>query len=155
MLSDHRYSMLVGRILIAAIFLMSGIGKIADPQGTQQYMQAMGMTWATTLFYVGAIVLEVGGGLSLLLGYWTRAGAIALILFMIPTTLMFHTNFADQNQMIHFLKNLAMFGGLFYVAAYGAGPLSMDARLGGPMRQPDLNIGLRQEEQERKRRTSA
>jgi putative oxidoreductase len=61
MLSDHRYSMLVGRILIAAIFIMSGIGKIADPQGTQQYMQAMGMTWATTLFYVGAIVIELGG----------------------------------------------------------------------------------------------
>ena len=147
--------MLVGRILIAAIFIMSGIGKIADPQGTQQYMQAMGMTWATTLFYLGAIVIEIGGGLSLLLGYWTRAGAIALILFMIPTTLLFHTNFADQNQMIHFLKNLAMFGGLFYVAAYGAGPLSLDARVGGPMRQPDLNIGIRQEEQARKRRTSA
>jgi putative oxidoreductase len=118
-------------------------------------MQAMGMTWATTLFYLGAIVIEIGGGLSLLLGYWTRAGAIALILFMIPTTLLFHTNFADQNQMIHFLKNLAMFGGLFYVAAYGAGPLSMDARFGGPVRQPDLNIGIRQEEQGRKRRTSA
>jgi putative oxidoreductase len=155
MLPDHRYSMLVGRILIAAIFIMSGIGKIADPQGTQQYMQAMGMTWATTLFYLGAIVIEIGGGLSLLLGYWTRAGAIALILFMIPTTLLFHTNFADQNQMIHFLKNLAMFGGLFYVAAYGAGPLSLDARFGVPMRHPDLNIGIRQEEQAQKRRTSA
>jgi len=145
----------VGRILIAAIFLMSGIGKIADPQGTQQYMQAMGMTWATTLFYVGAIVIEVGGGLSLLLGYWTRAGAAALMLFMIPTTMIFHANFADQNQMIHFLKNLAMFGGLFYVAAYGAGPLSLDAGLRGPMRQPGLNIGIREEERERRRRTSA
>ncbi|HET7058773.1 MAG TPA: DoxX family protein [Nitrospiraceae bacterium] len=134
---------------------MSGLSKIADPQGTQQYMQAMGMTWATTLFYVGAIVIEVGGGLSLLLGYWTRAGAVALMLFMIPTTLIFHTNFADQNQMIHFLKNLAMFGGLFYVAAYGAGPLSLEAHLGGPIRQPGLNIGIREEEQERRRRTSA
>ena len=155
MFPDHRYATFVGRILIAAIFLMSGIGKIADPQGTQQYMQAMGMTWATTLFYVGAIVIEVGGGLSLLLGYWTRAGALALMLFMIPTTLIFHTNFADQNQMIHFLKNLAMFGGLFYVASYGAGALSLDATLGGPIRQPGLNIGIREEEQERRRRTSA
>ena len=83
MLSDHRYSMLVGRILIAAIFLMSGISKIADPQGTQQYMQAMGMTWATALFYVGAIIIEVGGGLSLLLGYWTRAGALVLIAYAV------------------------------------------------------------------------
>lgn len=155
MLYDHRYTTLVGRILMAAIFLMSGIGKIADPQGTQQYMQAMGMTWATTLFYVGAIAIEVGGGLSLLLGYWTRAGATALILFMIPTTLIFHTNFTDQNQMIHFLKNLAMFGGLFYVAAYGAGPVSLDARLGGPMGRPNVNLDTREEEQARRRRTSA
>ena len=152
---DHRYTILVGRILIAAIFLMSGLSKIADPQGTQQYMQAMGMTWATTLFYVGAIVIEVGGGLSLLLGYWTRAGAIALILFMIPTTLIFHTNFADQNQMIHFLKNLAMFGGLFYVTAYGAGPVSLDARLGGPMEWPTMNLDIREEEHARRRKTGA
>ncbi|MBA2252581.1 MAG: DoxX family protein [Nitrospirales bacterium] len=151
MLNDHAYSTLVGRILLGAIFLISGIGKIADPQGTQQYMQAMGMTWATTLFYVGAIVIEVGGGLSLLLGYWTRAGATALLLFMIPTTLLFHTNFADQNQMIHFLKNLAMCGGLLYVASYGAGALSLDARLGGPAREPAFNVGVRQEEQSRRR----
>ena len=153
MLNDHRYTMLIGRILLGAIFLISGISKIADPQGTQQYMQAMGMTWATTLFYVGAIVIEVGGGLSLLLGYWTRAGALALMLFMIPTTLIFHTNFGDQNQMIHFLKNLAMFGGLFYVAAYGAGPLSLDARLGGPIERPNLDI--REDAQAQRRRTSA
>jgi putative oxidoreductase len=152
---DYRYATLVGRILLATIFLMSGFSKIADPQGTQQYMQAMGMTWATTLFYAGAIVLEVGGGLSLLLGYWTRAGALALILFMIPTTLVFHTNFADQNQMIHFLKNLAMFGGLFYVASYGAGPVSLDARLGGPTGRPSMNLGIREEESVRRRRTSA
>jgi putative oxidoreductase len=150
---DHRYATLVGRILIAAIFLMSGINKIADPHGTQQYMQAMGMTWGTTLFYVGAIAIEVGGGLSLLLGYWTRAGALALMLFMISTTLIFHTNFGDQNQMIHFLKNLAMFGGLSYVAAYGAGPLSLDARLGGPMERPNLNT--REDAQAQRRRTSA
>ena len=152
MLYDYRYTTLVGRLLMAAIFLMSGMHKISDPQGTQQYMQAMGMTWATTLLYLGAIVIEVGGGLSLLLGYWTRAGATALILFMIPTTLIFHTNFADQNQMIHFLKNLAMFGGLFYVAAYGAGPISLDARGGLGMRE---NVHLAPSEEERRRRTSA
>jgi putative oxidoreductase len=151
MFNDYRYMTLIGRILLGAIFLMSGLGKIADPQGTQQYMQAMGMTWATTLFYVGAIVLEVGGGLSLLLGYWTRAGAAALLLFMIPTTLLFHTNFADQNQMIHFLKNLAMCGGLLYVATYGAGPLSLDAYLGGPTTEPAFSIGVRQDERTRRR----
>lgn len=133
----HSYLPLLGRILLAAIFLMSGLNKIMDPQGTQQYMASMGMTTATMLFYLGAIILEVGGALSLLLGYWTRIGALALIVFMIPTTLIFHANFADQNQMIHFMKNLAMLGGLLYVWAYGPGSISLDVRLGVP-----LNMGL-------------
>ena len=150
MLNDDRYTTLVGRVLIAAIFLMSGIGKIADPQGTQGYMQAMGMTWATTLFYLGAVVIEVGGGLSLLLGYWTRVGAVALILFMIPTTWIFHANLADQTQLIHFLKNLTMVGGLLYVFTYGAGPLSLDTKLGGPMRESTFNPRVREEEARRR-----
>lgn len=120
---------LVGRILVVMIFLLSGFNKVMNPQGTMQYMTSMGMTVATTFFYLGAIALEIGGGLSLLLGYWTRVGAAALILFMIPTTLIFHTNFADQNQMIHFMKNIAMTGGLLYALAYGPGQLSLDARL--------------------------
>jgi putative oxidoreductase len=118
-------------LLLATIFLMSGLNKVMNAEGTQQYMMAMGMTWATALFYLGAVALELGGGLSVLLGYWTRVGAWALIGFMIPTTLIFHSNFGDQNQMIHFLKNLAMTGGLLYVATFGAGPISLDARLGG------------------------
>lgn len=131
------YLPLLGRILLAAIFLMSGLNKIMNPQGTQQYMASMGLTTATTFFYLGAIVLEVGGALSLLLGYWTRIGATALIVFMIPTTLIFHANFADQNQMTHFMKNLAMIGGLLYAWSYGPGAISLDARLGVP-----LDMGL-------------
>jgi putative oxidoreductase len=133
---------LVGRLLLALMFLISGLNKIADPQGTQQYMAAMGMTWATTLFYVGAIVMEVAGSLSLLLGYRARAGGWLLLLFMIPTTLIFHANVADPNQMIHLLKNLSVMGGLLYVAVYGAGGLSMDAglerseRTGAPPERP-------------------
>jgi putative oxidoreductase len=120
---------LIGRILLGAIFLMSGLNKIFDPSGTQQYMAAMGMTWLTELFYIGAIVLEVGGALSVLVGYRARFGAWLLIAFTIPATLVFHTNFADANQMIHFLKNLSVIGGLLYIAAYGAGAVSLDARL--------------------------
>lgn len=127
---DHPYTALTGRVLIAAIFLMSGLGKIADPQGTQQYMAGMGMTVATTVFYLGAVVLEVGGALSVLLGYRARLGAAALLVFMIPTTLIFHANFGDQNQTIHFMKNLAMMGGLLLVAAHGAGRISLDAATG-------------------------
>ena len=120
------YMSLMGRVLIALIFIMSGIHKIAAPQETQHYMIMMGLTWATTLLYVGAILVEVLGGLSLLLGYKTKLGAMMLIAFMIPTTLLFHMKFGDQNQMIHFMKNLAMIGGLLYVAQHGAGRLSMD-----------------------------
>lgn len=125
------YLSLAGRILLAIIFVMAGRSKLMNAQGTEQYMAAMGMTTATRLFYIGAVVIELGGGLSLLLGYWTRVGAAVLFLFMIPTTLMFHTQLSDQNQMIHFMKNLAMMGGLLYVLTYGPGRLSLDARREG------------------------
>jgi putative oxidoreductase len=126
---DYAFISLIGRILLGFMFLMSGVHKIADPQGTQQYMISMGMTSMTTLLYVGAIAVELAGGLSLLVGYRTKVGAWLLILFMIPTSLIFHTHFADANQMIHFLKNLSIIGGLLYVGIYGAGRLSMDAGL--------------------------
>src|SRR6266545_6121196 len=93
MTRDYASISLVGRMLVGVLFLMSGVHKIADAHGTQQYMIAMGMTSMTTLFYVGAIVIELAGGLSMLLGYRARAGAWLLVLFMIPTTLIFHTNF--------------------------------------------------------------
>ena len=150
MLYDHPYSTLVGRILLGAIFLLSGINKIADPAGTQGYMVAMGMTWGTMLFYLGAVLIEVGGGLSLWLGYWTRVGAALLIGFMIPTTLIFHTNFADPNQMIHFMKNLAMTGGLLYLATYGPGPISLDRRMSG-----ENGMGSSEETLRLRRRASA
>jgi putative oxidoreductase len=126
---DSTYLPLIGRVLLGLIFLVSGIHKIADPQGTQHYMTLMGMTWMTTLFYIGAVAVEVGGSLSLLLGYHAKTGSWLLFLFMVPTTLIFHTNFGDPNQFIHFLKNLSMMGGLLYVAQYGAGRYSMDAGL--------------------------
>ena len=124
---DSAYLTLLGRVLLGLIFLISGIHKITDPHGTQQYMIMMGMTRMTTLLYLGAVAVELGGALSLLLGYRARMGGWLLFLFMIPTTLIFHTNFGDPNQLIHFLKNLAIMGGLLYVAGYGAGRLSMDA----------------------------
>ncbi|HKE62441.1 MAG TPA: DoxX family protein [Nitrospira sp.] len=126
---DTAYLSLIGRLFLGLIFLVSGIHKLADPQGTQQYMTAMGMTWMTMWFYLGAVAVELGGALSLLLGYRARAGAWLLFLFVIPTTLIFHTQFGDPNQMIHFLKNVSIMGGLLYVANYGAGSLSMDAGL--------------------------
>lgn len=122
---DQSYISFVGRLLVGLIFVMSGFQKVADPSGTQIFMQAMGITWATTLFYLGAIVIELIGGVSLVLGLWSRFGAVLLVFFMIPTTWIFHSNFADPTQTIHFMKNLAMVGGLLYV--YGPGKLSIDA----------------------------
>lgn len=123
----NRYLLTLGRIFIALIFLASGLGKVMDPAGTQAYMAQYGIP-LTGLLYLGTVLFELGGGLSLLLGWKTRWGTGALILFLIPATLVFHTNLAEQQQVIHFLKNLAILGGLLLVAARGAGPLSLDAR---------------------------
>jgi putative oxidoreductase len=129
MFKDSSYPALGGRILIAVPFLMSGVGKIAAPVMTQGYIAAVGLPLPAVAYAI-AIAAEVGGGLLLLLGYKTRAIAAALAVFTLATALGFHTNFADQNQMIHFLKNLMIMGGLLQVAAFGAGRFSLDARLG-------------------------
>ena len=118
---------LIARILLALIFIKSGIGKIMDPAGTQQYMTAYSMP-LTGLFLVGAIIFEIFGSLSVLLGYKARLGAIALIIFLVPATLIFHTKLSDPLQMVMFMKNLAMLGGLLMVAYFGPGPLSLDAK---------------------------
>ncbi|MDP2960016.1 MAG: DoxX family protein [candidate division Zixibacteria bacterium] len=118
---------LIARILLCLIFLKSGIGKIMDPAGTMLYMSAHGMP-LTGLFLVGAIVFEIVGALSVLLGYKARWGAILLIIFLVPTTLIFHTKISDQLQMIMFLKNLTTIGGLLLVAYFGPGPISFDQK---------------------------
>jgi putative oxidoreductase len=132
------YISLIGRLLLGLIFVMSGFQKVADPGGTQVFMQAMGITWGTILFYLGAIAIELVGGVSLLLGLWSRIGAFLLVLFMIPTTWIFHSNFGDPNQTIHFMKNLAMVGGLLYVYVYGPGNLSIDAGMQPAITTTDL-----------------
>ncbi len=118
----------VGRILVAAIFILSGLGKIGAPAATQGYIAAMGLP-APVLAYIGAIVVELGGGLLLLAGYRTKLVAAALAVFSIVTAFIFHHALADQNQMIHFLKNFAMAGGLLQFVAYGAGRISVDGRV--------------------------
>jgi putative oxidoreductase len=116
---------LVARILLSAIYLVSGVNKILNPAGTQEYMAASGM-FLTGLFLGVAIAIELGGGLSLLLGYKTRTGAAALVIFLIAATLIFHTNLADPLQQLMFLKNLGLLGGLLLVMQYGPGRISLD-----------------------------
>lgn len=117
----EKYAPYVGRVLLGLIFLMSGIGKIFDWQATAGYMSSMGMPWIP-FFFVGAILLEIAGGTSLIFGYRPRCGALALILFLIPTTLIFHAFWNYQGmenkiQMISFMKNLSILGALILVSA--------------------------------------
>ena len=116
---------LIARILLSALFLWSAFNKIMNPAATQQYMTANGLP-LVGLLYLATVAVELGGGLSVLLGYKVRWGAIALAIFLIPATLIFHTNFADRIQQIMFMKNLAIFGGLLMIIQYGAGRISLD-----------------------------
>src|SRR5947209_6118552 len=127
-----RYVAPLGRLLLSAIFLMSAANKIMEPHGTQGYIASAQWPFPTLGLLIGAIVFELGGGLSVLLGYFARWGAAALLVFLILASFMFHhfwtfQGMERQNQMIHFLKNVAIAGGLLLVIAYGAGPLSIDA----------------------------
>ena len=122
-----RYLPAFGRLLIAVIFLLSGFSKIAAPAGTQAYIASVGLP-APFLAYLVAVVIELGGGILLVVGFHTRIVALVMALFTVAAALSFHTDFADENQMIHFLKNIAMAGGLLQVVAFGAGALSLDGR---------------------------
>lgn len=117
----------IGRILLAAIFVLSGFGKLMAPAATIGYIQSSGLPFATLGLAV-AIAVELGGGLLLAVGYKTRIVAAVLAAFSIVTGLAFHNAIGDQNQMIHLLKNFAMAGGLLQVVAFGAGAYSIDNR---------------------------
>jgi putative oxidoreductase len=123
-----RYLAFAGRLLIGLPFAMSGLGKLAAYGPTTAMIAAVGLP-VPPLAYAVAVVVELGGGLLLVAGYQARLVATVLALFSIATALSFHSNFADQNQMIHFLKNVMMAGGLLQVAAFGAGAISLDNRL--------------------------
>ncbi len=131
---------LLARLLLAAIFINSAYGKITGWSGTIAYMSSQGLPAPQTLLPL-AIVAEALGGLSLILGFKPRLGALALIAFLIPTTFIFHdfwTYPADQQhvQMIQFMKNLAILGGLGMVLAHGAGQWALSRRR--PARKPPV-----------------
>jgi putative oxidoreductase len=129
-------SALVGRILLSAIFLLSGIAKLTDPAGAVGYMTHVGIPHPETLVYVAGIA-EILGGASLLVGLLARIGALGLIVMLVITTLYFHnfwtmTGAEAKTQMVQFMKNLAIMGGLATVFAHGPGLWSIDARLRRP-----------------------
>ncbi len=125
-----RYGPLVARLLLAQIFLISGFGKIVGFEGTAQYIAAHGLP-AAQLVTILTILVELGGGIALVVGWKARFAAAALFVFSLLAALIFHAFWAapaDQAMMqqINFLKNLAISGGMLYVVVYGSGPLSVE-----------------------------
>jgi putative oxidoreductase len=116
-----------GRVLLATIFIFSGLGKIAAPDATIGYIASSGLPFAPLAFAL-AVATELGGGLLLIAGVKTRLVAASLAVFSIVTALAFHHAIGDQNQLIHLLKNISMAGGLLQVVAFGAGAFSFDQR---------------------------
>jgi putative oxidoreductase len=119
----------VGRAMISALFLLSGISKVTAPAMAIGYIQSVGLPAPTVAFTLSATV-ELVGGLALLLGFRTRITAGILFLFTLATAAFFHNHLADQNQFIHFFKNVAISGGLLNVLAFGGGRISLDGRRG-------------------------
>ncbi|MBI2307426.1 MAG: DoxX family protein [Rhodocyclales bacterium] len=127
----ERTGPLLGRILIAIIFIAAGYGKATGLAGTAGYIASKGLPFPEVLA-AAAAALELGGGILLVVGWKARWAAAALFGFTLLTALIFHAFWAVppemvQNQTIHFMKNLAMAGGLLYVVVHGSGPLSVDS----------------------------
>jgi putative oxidoreductase len=123
---------LLGRVLLAVIFIKAGWGKIGGFEGTAGYMASKGLPMVQLLLVL-TIVIELGGGLLLAIGYKARWAALVIFLFLIPVTVMFHPFWGIpaeqvQNQMNHFLKNVAIMGGMLMVFAFGPGAYSLDKR---------------------------
>jgi putative oxidoreductase len=115
----------IGRVFIALIFVMSGLIKMGNYANTAGWMDAMGVPGG--LLPV-VIVLEVLGGLAIIIGWQTRIASFLLAGFCLLSALLFHNNLGDQNEMIQFMKNVAMAGGFLFLTAHGAGKFSLDNR---------------------------
>lgn len=120
-------TLLIGRILLAVMFVSAGWGKIGGFEGTQGYMESMGLPGALLPL---VILLELGGGLAIIVGLGTRTLSVFLALFCIASALIFHSDFSQQMQSVMFMKNLAIAGGFLVLAASGPGAISIDDKIG-------------------------
>lgn len=116
---------LFGRVLIASLFLLSGIGKIGAYAATAGYMASVGVPGGVLPLVVAT---EVLGSLAVMLGWKTRIAAFLMAGFTLLTAFLFHTNFADQTQMIMFMKNVSIAGAFLLLTIHGAGPISLDSK---------------------------
>ncbi|MBX5158737.1 MULTISPECIES: DoxX family protein [unclassified Rhizobium] len=115
--------LLLGRLLLSLIFLHEGLSLATNIAATIDTFATLGLSAPVAL---AVIVLQIGAGLSIAAGFLSRLGALALALFCLATAFLFHTNFASQNELLHFEKDLAIAGGMFVLAASGAGSISID-----------------------------
>jgi putative oxidoreductase len=121
--------LLLARVLLAIIFIMSGFGKLADITGTASYFAGYNLPVPTAAAVIVGLI-ELLGGLAILVGFKTRIAAWVLAIFSVATALVAHTDFSDQMQMINFLKNLGIAGGFLALSVEGAGSISVDGRRG-------------------------
>jgi len=115
-----------GRLLLAMMFLMSGLSKIGNYAGTQGYMEAMGVPGALLPL---AIALEALGGLAIILGWQTKIVSVALAGFCVVSAVIFHNDFSNQSEMISFMKNVTIAGGFLLLVAHGPGAYALDNRV--------------------------
>jgi len=119
-----RFGPLVGRILLSLIFIIAGWNKIGGFENTAAYMASKGLP-LTEVLLVLTIIIELGGGLMILIGWQARWGALAIFLFLIPVTLIFHPFWSNPDEFHTFFKNVAIMGGMAYIVSYGSGPFSL------------------------------
>jgi putative oxidoreductase len=127
--NSNSATILIGRILLSAIFLLSGFGKLTAIAGTAGYFGSLGLPVPTVTAVVVGLI-ELLGGIAILVGFQTRIVAWVLAIFTLATGLVAHTGWADQMQMIQFLKNLGITGGFLLLASSGPGAYSIDAKRG-------------------------
>jgi putative oxidoreductase len=127
---SNAYTSALGRVLLSAIFVLSGIGKLGAAEGTIGYIASVGLPFPA-LGYAAALAVEIGVGLALLAGFQTRLAAAILAAFSLATAFIFHNNLGDQMQMIHFMKNIAIAGGLLHVMSVAQAGFGVDALRAG------------------------
>ena len=117
---------LIGRIFISSIFLLSGINKIQNYEGSHSWMESLGVPG---ILLVPAIVLEVLAPILIIVGYQVKISAGLLSLFCIATAIIFHTDFSNQMQFVSFFKNIGLAGGFLFLVIYGSKDFSLDKKL--------------------------
>ena len=113
----------IGRILLSALFLIEGIGKISMQEDVIMYMEDYGVP---EILFIPAIILEILFPLLLIIGYKTKLSALIMALFTLTVAIIFHTNFSEEMQVIFFLKDIAIAGGFMIIIVYGPGKISLD-----------------------------